>query len=136
MLYPLPEKYISKVELPHSTLILRHDGIVEIRCADDFTYETEHIIENHNVLKEMAGDKKLLILDFTERYTMISSEARIYVAKGNHASYIKAEAVLIYSLAQRMYAQFFLKMSKPKVPANYFAYKDKELAEKWLKEVK
>lgn len=133
MNYPLPEHYIRKVELPHSTIIQRHDRIVEIRCADDFTYDVEHVVENHNILKEMAGNGKLLILSFGQRYTMVTSEARMYVAKGNHESYIAAEAFLIFSLAQRMYAQFFVKMSKPVVPANYFSYQDKEQAEKWLK---
>lgn len=135
MTYPLPDTYVRKVELPHSTLILREDGIVEIRCADNFTYDIKEIMENHSVLKEMAGNDKVRVLNFTGRYTMITNEARAYVAQGNHAGYVAAEAVLIYSLAQRMYAQFFLKMRKPIVPANYFAYKDKEIAEKWLKGV-
>jgi hypothetical protein len=132
MNYPLPENIEMRIELKHSLILKRSDGITEIRCPDDFTYELEHVLENHKILKEISFGRKLLMLSFTERYTSISSEARTYLQSGPHKDFIAAEAFLIHSLPQRLLAQFYVNVSRPAVPANYFAYSDKEAAEKWL----
>lgn len=131
-MYPLPENIEVEIILEHSHIIKRSDGIVEIRCAEDFTYELSHILENHDCLKKLAVTEKVLVLNFAGRYTSVSNDARAYVAKGNHKSFIAAEAFLIHGLAQRILANFFMKISKPIVPAAFFNYKDKAAAEKWL----
>lgn len=130
--YPLPSHVIAEVKLPHSLLLQRADGIVEIRCADDFTYETEHIMENQHYLKQFAGNGKVRVLNIIGKYTSITNEARTHIAKGGHKDFIAAEAFLIQSLPHRLLAQFFIKANKPVVPAKYFAYDQKEEAEKWL----
>ena len=132
LIYPLAENIDFEILLGHSTIYKRSDGIIEIRCANDFTYDVEHIKENHHFIEELTEGKKALILNISEKYTSITSEARDYISKGHHENFIKAEAFLIHSLAQRILANFFIKMTKPKVPANYFDYKDKEKAEAWL----
>lgn len=132
MIYPLPENIEYEILLGHTTIYKRSDGIIEIRCANDFTYDVEHIQENHQFLEELAAGEKLLVLNISEKYTSITSEARDYISKGYHCGFIKAEAFLIHSLAQRILANFFVKITKPKVPATYYDYKDKEKAEIWL----
>jgi hypothetical protein len=130
--YSIPENIESQIDFGHSLILKRCDGIIEIRCADDFTYDVAHIIENHNYLKSICNNHKLLILNFTSPYTSITSEARTYIAKGKHQSFIVAEAFLIHSLPQRILANFFTRISQPKVYSSFFNYKDKESAEKWL----
>lgn len=132
MVYPLPENIEIEIKLEHSHLLKRSDGIVEIRCADDFTYDIKHIRENHHYLKRFAITEKVLVLSFTENFTSISSEARSYIALGLHKDYVAAEAVLIHSLPQRLLANFFMKLNSPIVPAAYFAYSLKKVAENWL----
>lgn len=132
MLYSFPANIEYEILLGHSTIYKRSDGIIEIRCANDFTYDVDDIKENHHFLEELAEGKKLLILNISEKYTSITSEARDYVSKGPHEGFIRAEAFLIHSLAQRLLANFFIKMTKPRVPATFFDYKDKEKAEAWL----
>lgn len=132
MIYPLPENIELKVELDHSLILKRSDGIVEIRCSDDFIYDIKHIKENHHYLKQFASTEKVLVLSFAENYTSITNEARNYTAKGHHKSFIAAEAFLIHSLPQRLLANFYIKISQPIVPAAYFLYQYKDLAEKWL----
>lgn len=132
--YPFPENIESEMDFKHSLILKRNDGIVEIRCADDFTYDVEHIVENHNYLKQISNNKKLLILNFTAQFTSITNEARSYVAKGYHQEFILAEAFLIHSLPQRILANFYVRVSNPVVHTSYFSYKDKEEAENWLKQ--
>lgn len=134
MIYPLPENIEVEVVLEHSHLLKRTDGIVEIRCANDFTYDVEDVKENHSFLKEFAVTEKVLVLSFAEDFTSITNEARNYIAKGYHKDFIAAEAFLIHSLPQRLLANFFVKLNNPTVPAAYFAYSYKDLAEKWLRE--
>lgn len=130
--YPLPLHIKTEIKLVHSLILQREDGIVEIRCADDFTYDTEHIIENQQYLKELAGDGKVRVLNIVGRYTSITNNARAHIAKGEHKDFISAEAFLIQSLPHRLLAQFFIKANKPLVPAKYFAYHQKTEAEIWL----
>ena len=129
---PLPIEIVDKTELDHSLFIKRKDGIIEIRCAEDFTYEKEHLIENHTVLKSLFKNEKLRVLSFPGKFTSASYEARHYVARGPHKDFILCEAFLIHSLAQKMIGNFFMKVNKPIVPANYYSYNDKAIAEKWL----
>ena len=123
-------KIISNKDLGHTIFLLRSDGIVESQCADNFTYEVQHIIENLEYLKTLVKEEKLLILNCVAPFTQISTEARDLLASGTHSNIIKAEAFVIHSLAQKLIAQFFIKVNKPVVKANYF--KDKREAEKWL----
>lgn len=132
MIYPLPENVDVEFKLEHSLILKRSDGIVEIRCADDFTYDLAHIIENHSYLKQLASTEKVLVLNFVEKFTSVTDEARNYVSEGPHKDFIAAEAFLIHSLPQRLLANFFMRISKPIVPAAFFAYHDKASAEKWL----
>lgn len=134
--YPIPENIESQIDFEHSLILKRNDGIIEIRCADDFTYDVGHIKENHTYLKQISNGRKLLILNFTALFTFITAEARAYIAKGTHQDFIAAEAFLIHSLPQRILANFYTRVSKPKVYSNFFNYKDKDAAEKWLMQFK
>jgi hypothetical protein len=126
------EKISNEIRLSHSRLVKRSDGIIEIHCADDFTYEPEHIRENQEALLEFHQGKKLLVLNILGKYTLASSDARAFVAKGTHKTFIEAEAFLIHSLAQQLIGSFYLKINKPVVPTSYFSFGDKAKAENWL----
>lgn len=130
--YPLPEHIVEKVEFPHTLIMLREDRVAEIRCGENTTYDIAEIKENHAVLKKMANGKPLVVLNIAAKYTLITDEARSYLAEGHHKSFIAAEAFLIQSLPQRLLARFYVTLIKPPVPTKYFDYKNKEEAEKWL----
>ncbi|CAN5285095.1 hypothetical protein BH09BAC5_BH09BAC5_00190 [soil metagenome] len=115
----------------HSTISLRHDGIVEIITAPDFEYDVEHIKQNHAAIKEIAKNKRVLILSIVGENSTASKDVREFVAKAPHKDFVKAEAFVIQSLAQKLLANFFIKVNKPIVPAKFF--KNVEDAEKWLK---
>ena len=99
--YPLPENIEFEVKFAHSLILKRSDGIIEVRCEDDFTYDVEDIKQNHGCLKNLMLSEKLLVLNFTERFTSITNNARSYLAEGSHKEFIAAEAFLIHSLPQR-----------------------------------
>lgn len=117
----------------HSTISQRDDGIIELHCADDFTYDVEQIKENQAVLKEMGHGQKVVVLNFTGHFTSITNAGRTHIAEGSHKDFIAAEAFLIHSLPQRLLANFYIKINKPVVPTAYFSYNEREKAEEWLK---
>lgn len=129
-MYRLHSKIISEKDLGHTVFLLRNDGIVLARCADNFTYEIEHFLENFEYLRTLATQDRLLIINCCEPYTNISAVAREFLRKGAHSDIIKAEAYVIHSLAQKLMAQFFVTISKPVVRANFFT--DFREAEKWI----
>ncbi|MCX6311099.1 MAG: hypothetical protein NT084_05620 [Bacteroidetes bacterium] len=122
---------LPDINLGHSVIIQRADGIIEIDCCDNFEYEVEHIQENYNQIKKLVGTKKVLILSVTKPFTTTTKDVRDFIASAPHRAFVKAEAFLIHTLGQTIMGNFFLKVNKPIVPAKFF--KSKTEAEKWLK---
>ena len=125
---------ISKIDLGHSSIFLREDGIVEIDCSDNFEYDVLEIKQNLNCIKVIAGNNKVLILNNTKAHTTVTKEVRDFLVTGPHVDFVKAEAFIIHITGQWILANFYLKVSKPIVPAGFF--KNKEDAEFWLKNLK
>ena len=121
------------MDLDHSLIIKRTDGLIEVRCGDIAIYSSDKVRENHECIKKFAEGKKVVVLTIAGIYTHVMPEARKYTSKGPHKDFIAAEAFLITSLAQWILAGFFVKVNRPIVPANFFRMKDKEKAEIWLR---
>lgn len=136
MNYPLPDNIVDKVELPHSLHIKRADGIVEVRCVENIYYDVKEVKENHEVLKQFAGNGKVPVLNITTKYNLISNAAGEFLSRGPHKDFIAAEAFLIHSLAQRLLARFYFSVFKPIVPAGYFAFAERDQAENRLRTFK
>lgn len=120
-------------DLGHSKIRELSNGLVEIICKDEFMYDVSHIKENHAVLQKIAQKKgePILVYSIAGKYTSITSEASSYLSKGPHKDFIKAEAFIIHSTTQKLIANlYFLRISKPPVPAAYF--NKVADAEKWL----
>lgn len=133
---PKPTLVEVEFDLGHSRIFKRSDGIVELHCADNFVYDMKHIQQNHNRLQGIAEGKKIVVLNIAGVNTTITKDARDYVSFGFHKQFIAAECFLIRSLSQRLLANFFIRVSKPKVPAQYFDLSKKAEAEKWLRKYK
>ncbi len=119
------------IDLGHSIIFRRTDGIIEIDCSDNFEYEVKHIKENYVQLKKFSDSKKILVLSCAKPFTTTTKEVRDFIASAPHRNFVKAEAFVIHTLGQSIMGNFFLKVNKPIVPAKFF--KNKTEAEKWLK---
>jgi len=121
-------------DLGHSKIQETDGGLIEIICKDEFMYDVAQIKENHSVLEQISGrrNEPVLVFSITGKYTGITAEAAAYVTKGPHKNFVKAEAFVIHSTTQRLFANLFLRISKPVVPAAYF--NNAEDAKKWLLE--
>ena len=129
---PIPNFTITKINLGHSTIFLREDGIVQLNCGDDVVYEIAMIKENLDCIRKLGNGKKLPVMDVTGKYTSASKDSREFVASAKYSiDCVSAEAFVIKSIAQRIMANFYLKVNKPKVPTAFF--NDEKSAVKWLK---
>lgn len=122
---------INKIDLTHSLIILRDDGIIELNTNDDHTYTIEDVKENVKAFGELTGNKKAPVLIIGGSFSSVTNETREFMATEESLKYSKAEAFLITSLAQKILVNFYIKFNKPLVPTRVF--NDKIEAEKWLK---
>jgi hypothetical protein len=118
------------VDLKHSILQLRKDGLILLYCNDNHAYCREEVIENHETIRKICPDEKAFVLNIAGKYTSAQPDAKKYTASGIHVDFIGAEAFVINNLAQRILAQFYFKIYKPKVKSDYFT--DFKKAENWL----
>ncbi len=118
-------------KLSHSTVTLREDGIVILKCGKDTYYEIEQLKELNELYNKLFGGKRRPILHIVGQYTSISSEARSWGASEEATKHSLAEAYVLTSLPQRLIANFYLKFDKPVVPTKFFNAIPE--AEAWLK---
>ena len=122
---------LKEIELEHSHLKLRSDGIVQISYPDYFDFTLKDSIESVNAIGEITNGVTHLILKIPGKYTSVDHETREHVANGDGARFSIAEAFIIASIAHKMLANFYIKFHKPQKPTHFF--NNVESAEKWLK---
>ncbi len=121
-----------KIDLKHSALFLRNDGVLEVLCSDH-DYTENDIKEITLEIGKLTNGKKILLLVIGSRYSHFDSDARNYMATPESIQFSIAEAYVIQTLPQRLLLNFYIKVNKPAVPTRFFT--EKNDAEKWLKRI-
>ena len=122
---------INKIELSHSEVILREDGILQIVVKDNVDVGIEECIELTNAFQALIGKKKVPLLHVVGNYVNMDKEAREYSASEAGLRYSIAEAFVINSLPNKIIANFYMRINKPSVPTKFFG--SIREAEEWLK---
>ena len=102
----------NKIDLTHSVIVLRDDGIIELYTNDNHTYTIEDVKENVKAFGELTGNKKAPILVVAGSFTSMSSETRNFMATEESLKYSTAEAFLLSSLAQKLLVNVYIKINK------------------------
>ncbi len=119
------------LDFGHTKVLKRDDGIVEVICGDKIHYEAQHLFEMHAANSRLVNKQRVPILFIVGKYTTISQEGMKYGATEEATVLSKAEAYVINSIAQKILANFYLRIYKPPVPTRFFDSKVK--AEEWLR---
>lgn len=118
-------------QYPGYTMFAIGNNIVEIRFDMGFEAEIDDarlIVER---ISEFCIDKQpVLLLAIYAEDNVFSKEARQYVASAVVNKIVKAEALVINSLALRIMGNFYLKVNKPARPSKLF--NDRTIALEWL----
>lgn len=126
----MPTTARAKIDLSHSEVILRFDGIIQVN-ATDHSYSKADILELHHAFATLSENKKSLILLVANEFTTIETDARQFLGTPEAGKYSIAEAYVIHSLAQRMLLNFLFSVQGTPVPAKFFT--DIDRAVEWLK---
>ena len=111
-----------------------NEDTVELRYHDNITIELKDVINDYLVYDDFTNKKAVKKLIIAGMHTSITNDARVAIKEENlkRASFIKAEAIVIDSLAQRMFGNFYLRMMRNKYPIKIFT--SVEDARNWLEQ--
>jgi hypothetical protein len=130
--YHVPEgvKIVKEEHFSYASVRVRSDDIVQVNSAEDFTYSIMETLEVHHAINRLTGEKHMLILHVPGKYTTVDAETRKFIASEFGLRFCRAQAFVIRSAAQKLVANFFMKVNKPAKPTRFF--NNQQDAEKWL----
>lgn len=124
------DKSVNIIDLGHSKISLREDGIVEVEFEKNLLLDIKECEDIMNAYDQILESKKYPILHVAGKYMNATSAARDFGSSEKGLKYSKAEAYVIHSLAQKIVANFYMKFNKPSIPTQFF--QTKEEAVNWL----
>ena len=124
-------KYIQEIDLTHTVLRMRDDGIVQVNFNDKLEIDTNEARDILNAQKELSKGKKVLVLNVAGKQTTATSAARDFAASDEATKYTLAEAYVVNNLAQKLVGNFYVNFHKPKAPTKIFT--NETDAVNWLK---
>ncbi len=124
-------KYIEEINLQHTVLRMRDDGIVQVNFNDKLEIDTNEARDILNAQKELSKGKKVLVLNVAGKQTTATSAARDFAASDEATKYTLAEAYVVNNLAQKLVGNFYVNFHKPKAPTKIFT--NETDAVNWLK---
>lgn len=108
------------------------NSTVEVIFKSDAVIGLDQIKHTFNQLHQLTGDKPHKKLIITGRRTEITKDARLFGMEEAKriGEYVKAEAIVVHSLYQKMVINFYRRFIDSKYPTRFFTDIDK--AKEWL----
>jgi hypothetical protein len=122
-------QYTNSVLKP---FIITDDRILEVHYKDGAIVTLDEIKLLLNDLYKFSNNTRLKRLVVLSKNAKMELAARIYIQEHNkdNKALIAAEAIVVYSLTQKMTTNFYLKFIKDSYPSKFFLDIDK--AREWL----
>ena len=112
------------------SISIKETGVLRFEAIKEMDYdktEVQYILDNINYI---SAGKKYLVLVIANEGRNITYEGLKLLGQSQAFSYSIAKAYVIKTLYQRLMANFYVRIFKPKIPVKFFI---KELdAEVWL----
>ena len=105
--------------------------VIEIKAEKEFTIA--NMVELFAGLKKLGG-KRLPVLVLCKDLATTNTEMMNYLAQEDSNPYSLADAFVLSSLNQKLMANFYMKIIRPKRPTRFFT--KEEEAVKWLSDYK
>jgi hypothetical protein len=120
-----------------STIIFYKSGIVEIKIKDGSLIEMEDSMEQFELLKSTMPPEKHLVLTDAGQGSSITKEVREFGNSPEAAAISKAQAVIVYSLYQRILVNFLINIARRlKHGMTVKLFTDRMKAIEWLMNMK
>lgn len=106
------------------TITYRHieDDIVELLFFDNQTLSEDDVVENYEILDILTDYQPHKRIVISGHFTEITHTARETLLKENskRSNLIKAEAIVIHSIAQKIFSYLYYKLNKNNYPICIF----------------
>ena len=124
-------KIIETLELPHTKIELRDDGIIQFTYGDHVQFTMTETKELEEAVEKITKGVTHKSLRIAGKFTNVDMEVMKYLSRGRGTLFTLADSFVIHSLSQKILANFYLKINKPVLPTRVFNKADE--AENWLK---
>ena len=111
--------------------LTKHEDLYEIDVFANSEFGFAELRQLIEVQREMGGTR-LPVLVLCGEYTTSDVSFLKYLSKNGNDPYSSADAFVIQSIAQKLVANFYIKMVRPERPTKFFT--GKEEAMKWLRQ--
>lgn len=120
----------KKITFPNFEIEISDFGFYKVSVNDSEEFTVDDLTKLVNAEAELGGEK-LPVLVLCAEHATTNSELMNAMAKNINNPYSKADAFVIKSMAQKILANFYIKINKPERPTKFF--NDKDEAINWLK---
>ncbi len=103
----------------------------ELHIEDNIELEIEDVIDIVKTQKNISG-QKMPVLVLCDEFAMTGLDVMRYLSKNENFPYSTAGAYVFNSVAQKILANFYLKIHSPERPTKFFTKKDDAID--WLKQ--
>jgi hypothetical protein len=121
---------LREIEIPEAFIRLRSDGIVYVFYKENTTLDVALQVRTIKLFREITNNKKANYIFHSDEGFHFTKEARENSIKIEDNSPVNASALIVTNLASRIIANFFVKVTKPKI--KYRLFGTIEEAAKWL----
>jgi len=111
--------------------LIKHADLYEIDVFANSEFGIRELRQLIGVQKGMGGDR-LPVLVLCGEYTTSDVSFLKHLSKNGNDPYSSADAFVIQSIAQKLVANFYIKIVRPERPTKFFTSKDDAL--KWLRQ--
>lgn len=118
--------------MPEASIALRDDGIIHVSFVTGTEITVEIQMKLLDAYNEFTGNQKRKFVFEGGEFVSISKEAMENALLIEEKAPMGITAVVIRNLAQKLVAEFYYKVRKPKQP--YKVFKDFDKAIAWLHE--
>ena len=123
-------KIIERLEVAHTKIELRDDGIIQFFYGDNITYTMKETEELENAVVKITKGVVHKSLRIAGKFSNIDIEVMKYLSRGRGTLFTLADSFVLHSMPQKLLANFYLKINKPVLPTKFFT--ETTEAEQWL----
>lgn len=113
------------------TLTIVDECYYDLKIIDNVEFTVDDIKEVVDAQKKMGGKKMPTLVSGT-KYSITNAETLKYISENKNFPFSSGGAFVISSFAQRLMANFYVKLNKPQRPARFFDNRFDAI--KWVKE--
>lgn len=123
-------KIIERLKVAHTKVELRDDGIIQFFYGDNITYTMKETEELENAVIKITKGVVHKSLRIAGKFSNIDIEVMKYLSRGKGTLFTLADSFVLHSMAQKLLANFYLKINKPVLPTKFFT--EITEADQWL----